>query len=366
MKDNKKIRLFKVLGITIAAILLMYIAIKLLYPFFIALVFAFCINPFVSFLEKRTKLSRGLSVFLTMFIVIGGLLIGAFFLSMELVAGIQYLIQILPLKLEMLSAQFNRLMMEQVLPLYNRISSVFNELDSEQQQRVLEYLEKTKDGLFENAGDLFKDVMQGFLAFIQGLPSLATSFFFGLLGTFFISKDWNKLKQWAGQRLPTSIKTKGSVIWDNLKFALFGYVKSQAILVSITTITVIIGLFILKIDNALSIGILIGIVDVLPYLGTGFVLVPWAIYGIVSGDLFVGVGLITLYIIVVIQRNLIEPKVLSSSIGLNTFATIISMYVGLKLFGFSGLIIGPVTLVIIDACIKANVFKEVWGFIQGK
>lgn len=356
----------KVLGITIMTVLVGYLAIKYLYPFLFAFILAFCMNPLVNLLEKRVKLSRGIAVFITMVLVIGGLIGGLLYLSIEVVVGIKYLIEILPSKIEYISTQLHQFMVEQILPLFRQVSNMFNELNGEQQSNVLEQIEQAKNSAIDSVVVFLKGFMHSLLAFVQGLPNLATSFLFGLLGTFFISKDWYKLKSRFGKLLPKSVKEKVKTIGNDLKIALLGYVKSQLILVSITTVTIIIGLFILQVENALLIGILTGFIDVLPYFGTGFVLIPWAIYSLINGNTFLGIGLAVLYVVIVIQRNVLEPKVLSSSIGLNTLATIISMYVGLKLFGFLGLIIGPVMLVIITTCYKVNLFQDVWRYIQGK
>lgn len=363
--DKKLIRFLKVLGITSAAVLLVYLAIRLLYPFLIALLLAFCMNPLVNFLEKRVRFSRGFAVLLSMVLVVGSMVGGLFFLSIGLVAGVQYLIEILPSRMDHLSSQLNRFMMEHILPLINQVTNLFNELNGEQQKSILDQIEQAKNDLISGSVVFLKGLMQSLLSFVRGIPQLAISFLFGLLGTFFISKDWYKIKSWFGNRMPNDSKIKGKEIRDKLKIALVGYVKSQVILVSITTVTTIIGFFILRVDQALMMGLLIGVIDFLPYFGTGFVLIPWGIYSLINGDMFLGIGLLILYVVLVVQRNLLEPKVLSSSVGLNTLATIISMYVGLKLFGLLGLIIGPVTLVIITTCIKVGVFRDVWRYIQG-
>ncbi|WP_121616745.1 sporulation integral membrane protein YtvI [Virgibacillus halodenitrificans] len=367
VKDNNKIiRFLKVLGITSASVLLGFLAIQLLYPFLIAFLLAYLVNPLVNLLEKRVKLSRGISVSVSMIIVIGSLLVGIFYLSIELVAGIQYLITMFPSKIEHFSYQLNLLMADHILPLFNEVSNIFNQLNGDQQQDILEQIKSAKNGIIESTVVLLKEFMQGLLTFVQGLPNIAASFLFGLLGTFFISKDWYKIKSWIVKLLPKSVKTKGETIGKGLKIALFGYLKSQVILVVIITITIIIGLFILGVNHAITIGILIGMLDFLPFFGTGFVLIPWSICSLINGKVFLGIGLPILYLVLVIVRNLVEPKVLSFSTGLNTLATIISMYVGLKLFGFAGLFLGPITLIIVTTFIKVNVFQDVWRYIQGK
>ncbi len=122
----------------------------------------------------------------------------------------------------------------------------------------------------------------------------------------------------------------------------------------------------LRVEYAITIALIIGIVDILPYLGTGLVFVPWIVYTAISGDTHFAIGLGVLYIVVLVQRQVMEPKLLSSNIGLDPLATLIALFVGFKLIGFLGLIVGPVLLVIGRTLHHAGVFQDIWHFIVGK
>ena len=187
-----------------------------------------------------------------------------------------------------------------------------------------------------------------------------------MLATFFISKDWYKFKATLKTILPQKVRTSGQKISEELKKALLGFIRAQATLISITTTIVLIGLLILRVDYAITIALLIGLVDILPYLGTGLVFVPWIIYLAFSGSLPLAIGLGVLYLIVLIQRQVMEPKVLSSSIGLDPLATLISLFIGYKLLGFLGLAAGPVALVILRTLHSAGVYEDLWNFVIGK
>ncbi len=200
---------------------------------------------------------------------------------------------------------------------------------------------------------------------LSWFPNAATVLIFSLLATFFISKDWYKLSGIAGRLIPNRARTSGKTVFADLQKALFGFLKAQATLVSITTIMILIGLLILRVDYAITIALIAGIVDIIPYLGTGAIFVPWIIYEIITGDTGIAIGLGVLYIVVLVQRQLMEPKILSSNIGLDPLATLIALFVGFKLIGFLGLIAGPVVLVIINTLHRANVFRDVWAFIKG-
>jgi predicted PurR-regulated permease PerM len=102
----------------------------------------------------------------------------------------------------------------------------------------------------------------------------------------------------------------------------------------------------------------------MPYLGTGTFMIPWIIFVFIQHNLYLGLGLTILYTIILIARQIFEPKVLASSVGLDAFSTLISMFIGLKLFGLLGLVIGPVTLIVLTAFHKANVFRDIRNYIR--
>jgi sporulation integral membrane protein YtvI len=129
---------------------------------------------------------------------------------------------------------------------------------------------------------------------------------------------------------------------------------------------VLVGLLILRVPYAITLAIIIGVVDLLPYLGTGFVFVPWIVYLFFTGNSYLALWLLGLYGIVLVQRQVMEPRVMASSIGLDPLATLIAVFVGFQLFGFIGLMIGPFFLVIINALWDARVIQDVWLFIKGE
>lgn len=185
------------------------------------------------------------------------------------------------------------------------------------------------------------------------------------MATFFISKDWDRFSAIGSRLVPEKAKTSGKTVFVDLKKALFGFLKAQLTLISITTVIILIGLLILRVDYAITIALITGIVDIIPYLGTGLIFVPWIIYQVIAGDMALAIGLGILYILVLVQRQVMEPKILSSNIGIDPLATLIALFVGFKLIGFIGLIVGPVTLVIISTLYRANVFHDLWAFIKG-
>ena len=134
--------------------------------------------------------------------------------------------------------------------------------------------------------------------------------------------------------------------------SLGNYLKAEAILVIIAFFQVLIGLYIfqkmgMNVQYPLLAAIGIGFVDALPILGSGTVLVPWAVISAINGDIKLAIGLLIIFAILSVVRQFLEPKVVSKKIGIHPIFTLIAMYTGFKLIGILGLLIGPIALIII-------------------
>jgi len=363
---NRTIRFLLVIGVIVLALFSIYFLSSVTYPFLIGLIIAFMINPLVNFLEKKAKMPRVLAVFVAL-VIIFALFAGLVTLLVaEIVSGANYLATVVPEHLNTLINYIEDYFTAQIIPLYNQLTSVFNKLDAGQKDTIIANIQNIGTNIGTTVGNFFKNLFGNIPNVLSWFPNTATVFIFSLLATFFISKDWYRLSAMGGKLLPEKAKTSGRTVFIDLKKALFGFIKAQATLISITTVIILIGLLILRVDYAITIALATGIVDIIPYLGTGAVFVPWIIYSAISGDTGLAIGLGVLYIVVLVQRQIMEPKILSSSIGLDPLATLIALFVGFKLIGFLGLIVGPVSLVIITTLYRANVFHDVWAFIKGK
>ena len=353
-----------IVGIYVSLYLLLITA-KYTYPFIIGLSFAYLLKPFVTFLTKKLKIPKSLSVILSILVtvaLIAGLIT---FLVSEVVAGITYLSEVLPEHLNTMVSFTQNYFTNEILPFYERTISFFNTLDTEQQDTILSNIEQ----LGKEAGNTIGLVLQSFLSFIPvfigWLPTVGTGAIFTLLATFFIAKDWDKLIYYSESFLPNKAISNLKNVFNELEKALFGFIRAQLTLISITALIVLIGLLILRVDYAITISLIIGFVDLLPYLGTGLVFVPWIIYELIIGNFGFALGLGILYTVVIVQRQFMEPKILSSSIGLDPLATLVSIFVGFKLIGFLGFILGPIVLVIIRTLYKLHILQDLKDYIMG-
>lgn len=120
--------------------------------------------------------------------------------------------------------------------------------------------------------------------------------------------------------------------------------KGYISIMFITFVELSVGLTVLQAPNSILLAALIAVVDILPVLGTGTVLIPWSLISLITGDTFLGIGLIILYVVILIVRNIIEPKFIGKRIGLKPLVTLVSMYLGMKLAGVAGMFIFPLVV----------------------
>ena len=141
--------------------------------------------------------------------------------------------------------------------------------------------------------------------------------------------------------------------WQEVKKELSGagiaYVKTQVILILLVSITCTIGLFFIKNPYALLFGLAIGIFDAFPVLGSGLILIPWAVISFIRGRVVAGAVLLTLYGICQFLREYLEPKLLGGKMGISPVHSLMSVYIGYELFGFLGLFLGPFGLVLVKS-----------------
>ena len=132
------------------------------------------------------------------------------------------------------------------------------------------------------------------------------------------------------------------------------YLKAYGILILITSIELFIGFTILGINNAILLAILIALIDIFPILGTGTVVIPWAIISLIQGNFFRGIGLAIIYIVVLLVRQIIEPRIVGAQLGQHPVVTLIAIYIGFLWMGVFGMILLPIFTNILIALNKSG------------
>ncbi|WP_432776400.1 sporulation integral membrane protein YtvI [Brevibacillus gelatini] len=372
-QENWVERLFQIIRflwvclLVYVGIWLFQFATPLLYPFIIALLIALLIHKPVTYITKKFKIPRWLSVTLAL-LVLMLLAIGLVTLVVtETVVEIGELAKRLPGFAQELSDYLQRTISQDfLLGIYNQVQWIYDQLDPNYKDKISNTVGSGITSITHAGQNLVVSFLDSLKNVLVSLPNMATVSVISIMGAFFISKDFFLWEARFRRLLPSGVNNRLDQIFRDLRGALLGFLKAQLTLISLTAAIVIVGLLIMRVEYAVTIGLITGLVDLLPYLGTGTVFVPWIIYLFFKGNYTMVIGLSILYAVVLIFRQIIEPKVVAESVGLDPLLTLVALFVGLQLFGFLGLIIGPVSLVLINALVKANVFVDIWSYIRGK
>ncbi len=342
-----------------------YYGFKYAFPFLIAIVISFFLNPLVTALEKNTKLHRGVATFIIIFLIVALFSGVVTFIIIQLINGLTYLNTEVPSHVQILSRYIQAYVTNTLLPTWTHITHLINSLDQSQQLTIEQNMNHIGQRLANGLSDFGTRIITLLTNFIVSLPNIVTIVVFICLATFFITKDWYKLGEAFQDKLPESIVESLNNIYEGLRKAFMGFVRAHLTLISITALIVLVGLLILRVAHPVTIAFLTGLADFLPYLGTGTVFIPWIVYCYFSGHYFMTIGLAILYAVVIIQRQVMEPKIISSNIGLNPLPTLVALFVGFKLFGFLGLVLGPIVLIIFKTLSQAMVFQNIWKYVIG-
>lgn len=314
-----------------------------LLPFILAGAMAILIDPIVDWLVEKKKLNRGFAVAITLSIVLLVVLLVIIYLTTHLV------IELSSLYKQLIAYANNILGQDQTI--FDRLRYLLtnNSLPVEVKDTIRDNLQVGIKGL----ADVVSVTTNVLFGILTSLPSFVTIIIVSGLATFFISRDKKLISNFIFKVLPHRCVGPARHVINELSNALIGFFRAQAILISITGVQTIAGLYILGAKYALTLGVVVGIFDLLPVLGPGTILIPWSIFHFISGNIKFGVGLLIIYAVIAGVRQLIEPKILSENIGIHPLATIASMYIGVKVMGGWGIVLGPVLFIIGKSVIKA-------------
>lgn len=163
----------------------------------------------------------------------------------------------------------------------------------------------------------------------------------------YIAADFGKLINFARELCGKKIYANAVRIKNILANSVFKFAKGYLIILGITFIELFAGLTVLKIKYSLLLAALIAVIDILPVLGTGTVLIPWAAVELITGNSAKGAGIAVLYLIITVVRNFAEPKIIGKQMGIKPLFTLLAMFIGIKLFGIAGIFILPITLIVV-------------------
>lgn len=176
-------------------------------------------------------------------------------------------------------------------------------------------------------------------------PRAAIGFVICIISSFYFCKDWEKIKDYAINIIPLNSRERATKIVLRISSGIKSYLRAYFWLFLITFGELFVGLTLLGRRYALVCALLIAALDILPLFGSGIVLVPWAIVLIVSDAVGAGVGMLVLFAVITVARQILEPRLVGGALGIHPLATLAAMYIGFRAFGIVGMLISPLVIV---------------------
>ncbi len=330
--------------------------ISLFAPFLLALLISFAANPLAEKLQKKFKLPKGLTAVLVIILIVGivgGALVGIIW---KLASEIKSIYLQFPDIYENAVSFFENMK--------HNLSDFYGSLPLDVQNVLDNIGDDIKNSATEFINDKYKPVMSGAGNVAKALPSIFIGVIVFILSLYFMISNEMGVKNFLKKIMPEKIMTGMRKIGSEIKKYLGGYVRAQLIIMSIAFVIIMVGLMILDVQYAMLIALGIAVFDALPFFGSGAVLIPWAVISFISSDIRMGIGMAIIYIAVILTRQMIEPKIVSSNIGMNPLLTLMSMYIGYRIFSIGGMILGPILLMLIISFYKAGAFNGLIGLTK--
>lgn len=342
------------IGIFAAEILLLAIAGPALVRFFLPVIIGWLIaqlaNPLVHFLEKHLHIVRKHSSF--------GVIFGAIFLIVALCyyaalwiwqeAG--ELVQRLPVYYQALVQGLDKIA--------ENLQSVADRMPLETREKIADFTEHFTDYLGRIVSSLGGGTVEAAGNAAKNIPSLLISFIFSLLFAYFFIAQRERVHRILRHVIPEQTREGLRMVWGNLKYAVEGYFRAQFKIMGVVGLILAAGFLFMQIDYAVLLAALIALMDFLPMLGTGTALLPWALFCALSDALPRAAGLLVLYVVTQLTRQLIQPKMVGDSIGVDTLTTLFLLFVGYRVSGLLGMILAVPAGLIVLQLYEAGAFEH--------
>ncbi|MCD8502543.1 MAG: sporulation integral membrane protein YtvI [Bacillaceae bacterium] len=341
-KKNIMITLF-----IIALVLLGFWILPVSVPIITALLTAMLLAPIVKAIQIRTKVKRSLAVFIVFMIFLCFIGLSGYFIVTKAITQADYFVSNLPSYInELNQAWFN---------IQDSINDKFEDLPPDLVEEIGEYVTNSLTTLRNQASS--RNVINDITAVVTKIPSYLVTFLVYLIALYLFLLELPTLKEKIYAHFTEKTKDKVQFMTSRLSYVIFGFIKGQFLVSIIIFFVSLIGLLFIVPEVALLMSVIIWVIDFIPIIGSIAILAPWAFYHLIAGNIALATKLFFLAGVLLIIRRTVEPKVMGTHIGLSPLATLIAMYVGLKLLGIIGFVVGPLVVILFTSAREAGIIK---------
>lgn len=325
----------------IAVLVLRYL-VKWMLPFLLAFVVAMLLQKPVKWIVRLTKGGKkivSVALVIVMVLLLAGLVL---LIGWRLVVWISNFVGD-PANVQM--------MQDAVTSIGDTISNTITSLSDKLPADAVESLTSAVDSMAASLVTAFSGMFTGIAAWAlsvtKQLPMWLVNFIIWIVASVFCTIDYDAIVGFFGRQVSEKTRNLVVVAREHLGRTVFKVLRAYMLLMLITFAELCLGFWIIGINRVFLIAALVAVVDILPVLGTGTVLIPWSLIGLLTGDYktFIGIGL--LYVIITVIRNILEPRIVSDQIGLNPLVTLFFMYLGLNSIGVIGMFLFPIAAMVI-------------------
>lgn len=349
---KKYVKVFLNLGLAVIIFLFCVFVlpkfIRLFMPFLVGWIIACIANPIVRFFEEKLKVRRKAGSAIVIVGVIAGILAIAYGLAVKLFQGLRGFLMNIP----ELSESFQR----DISSIGENLSMVTDKLPPQVFEQIESVNQSINNVIQGMIGKISGPTVDAVGNFAKNLPGILFAVLMCLLSAYFFVSDKDKITEKVRNYLPVSVQKKLLLLKESIFDAIGGYFKAQLKIEVWIYLFMLVGFWILKIDYAYLIALGIAALDFLPVFGTGAVLMPWAVLKFLSANYTMAVGLLVIWGVGQLARQLIQPKIVGDSIGVPLLPTLILLYVGYKLAGMVGMIVSVPLATVIQNMYAAGLF----------
>ncbi len=345
MRPSIKKYLKVLLNLAIALlILLLFVylvpkAIVFFMPFIVGYIVALIASPLVRFFEEKLKIKRKASSVFVIVAVIALVVLCLYLAGSKLVQEIVGFVEQLPQMWSNIEADFKGF--------GNKFSIIYDKLPSNIQDAINNVSAAMSNYFGDLIGQISSPTIEAVGNFAKQVPSILISVIMALLSAYFFVAEKHTVSQFICKYMPESIQTRYLIMKRSLSKAVGGYLIAQLKIEIWMYLLLVIGFSILKVDYALLIAVGVAFLDLLPFFGTGTVLVPWTVIKLFNGDYMMAIGLMIIWGVGQLARQLIQPKIVGDSIGVPPLPTLFLLFVGYKIGGVLGMILAvPLGIII--------------------
>lgn len=319
-------------------------------PFIIAYILSLALEPLIRLLSEKMRMPRSVAACICTVLAVG--IIGALvsWLGVKLWTQIVDLVDRWP---EIYAAGENY-----VMQISAGLTSYYETLSPQMREYINYGIEEARAGLTSLISPVANWLVYLARGLAAGVPSAIIFIVVTFLACNFMCAERKKLRVLFSRVIGTKAVNRIATVWRDLKSALGGYIKAQLSIMCVSSIILLIGFSIVGVPFALLLAISVAILDGLPVFGSGAVLIPWSLISLIHGDYATLAIMLSMYIIIIITRQILEPRILGKHIGVPPLLTLMSMYIGLKFIGIFGMILGPVIVLVVKNLYIGGVFDH--------